>query len=97
MLLLRKRDIVLCAISRLNFWYNSSMKTSMYKTLMVGLVACAAITLFADISLDGSWEFRFEEGKSAEEAFAADFVATDTMTVPGCFDMMPKWLMGLLL
>ena len=29
------------------------MKTSMYKALMVGLVACAAITLFADISLDG--------------------------------------------
>ena len=53
---------------------------------------CAA-TCLGGIDLNGSCEFRFEEGKSAEAAFAADFVATDTMTVPGCFDMMPKWLM----
>ena len=44
------------------------------------------------ISLDGFWDFRFEEGKSLEEAGGADFAATDRMSVPGCFDTMPKWL-----
>ena len=44
------------------------------------------------LDLGGFWDFRFEEGKSLEEAAAADFAATDRMAVPGCFDMMPKWL-----
>ena len=52
------------------------------------LAACANAET---ISLDGSWEFRFDEGMTYREA-AADFVATDRMAVPGCYDMMPKWL-----
>ena len=63
----------------------------MGKTLMAGLVAWAAGTLFADVSLDGSWAFRFEEDKALEAVAAPDFAATDTMTVPGCYDVMPKW------
>ena len=63
----------------------------MGKTLMAGLVAWAAGTLFADVSLDGSWAFRFEENKALEAVAASDFAATDTMTVPGCYDVMPKW------
>lgn len=65
----------------------------------IAVAALSAVPLFCNatclggVDLNGSWEFRFEEGKSAEEAFVADFVATDTMIVPGCFDMMPKWLM----
>lgn len=65
----------------------------------IAVAALSVVPLFCDatclggVDLNGSWEFRFEEGKSAEEAFVADFVATDTMIVPGCFDMMPKWLM----
>ena len=43
------------------------------------------------LSLDGTWEFRFEEGKSLEEAADPAFAATDAMSVPGCFDTMPKW------
>jgi beta-glucuronidase len=65
----------------------------------IAVAALSVVPLFCNatclggVDLNGSWEFRFEEGKSAEEAFVADFVATDTMIVPGCFDMMPKWLM----
>ena len=46
---------------------------------------------FAEVSLDGSWAFRFEEDKTLEDVAAPDFAATDTMTVPGCYDVMPKW------
>ena len=45
----------------------------------------------AALSLNGIWEFRFEEGKTLEAAGSADFATTDTMVVPGCFDVMPKW------
>ena len=45
------------------------------------------------INLDGSWAFRFEEGKSIEESPGCDFVPTDTMTVPGCYDTMPRWFL----
>ena len=44
------------------------------------------------LSLDGSWEFRFEEGKTYENASGADFASTDRMSVPGCWDMEPQWL-----
>ena len=47
----------------------------------------------AGVELGGCWDFRFEEGKSIEQAFVVDFVTTDRMVVPGCFDTMPQWLM----
>ena len=50
-----------------------------------------SVLLAAALSLNGSWEFRFENGKSIEEAGAASFAATDAMVVPGCWDVMPKW------
>ena len=43
------------------------------------------------LSLNGAWEFRFEEGKAIEQVAAADFVATETMTVPGCYDALPAY------
>ena len=43
------------------------------------------------IDLNGEWEFAFAEGKSFAEANAG-FEATDAIPVPGCYDMMPKWL-----
>jgi len=52
-----------------------------------------SLLLAAALSLDGSWSFRFVEGKSCHEAADAAFVATDTISVPGCFDAMPKWFM----
>ena len=44
------------------------------------------LTGFADVSLDGDWEFRFEEGKPIEKVSLTNFAATGTMRVPGCFD-----------
>lgn len=44
------------------------------------------------IDLNGPWEFRFEENRSFAEADDPDFAATDTVAVPGCYDMLPKWL-----
>ena len=43
------------------------------------------------VSLNGSWNFAFHEGKTIEDVGKADFAATDVMTVPGCWDVMPKW------
>ena len=61
------------------------------KTLWLACV-CTTGVLFADISLDGSWEFRFEEGKSYREVADPAFEATDVIPVPCCYDMLPKWL-----
>ena len=44
------------------------------------------------MDLNGSWSFRFEEGRSIAEVADPAFVATDCVSVPGCYDMMPKWL-----
>ncbi len=46
----------------------------------------------AELNLNGPWEFRFEEGRTLETASGPDFTATDSMSVPGCYDMLPKWL-----
>ena len=61
--------------------------------MVLGVVACAACVAQADIDLNGSWSFRFEEGKAIEETAGPAFEATDTMTVPGCYDTMPKWFL----
>ena len=45
------------------------------------------------LSLNGSWEFHFAEGQAAPQVASPDFVATDMMVVPGCYDAMPKWFM----
>ena len=49
--------------------------------------------LMAALSLNGSWDFRFEEGKPCPQVTEPSFEATDVMTVPGCFDALPKWYM----
>ena len=52
-----------------------------------------SVLLGAALSLNGSWEFRFEEGKPCPQVAGPSFEATDVMTVPGCFDAQPKWYM----
>ena len=59
--------------------------------LALGTVFCAWAQP-QPLDLNGSWEFAFVEGKTLEKAGGADFVATDRMSVPGCWDMQPKWL-----
>ena len=49
--------------------------------------------LAATLSLNGTWDFRFENEKSFKEAGNPAFEATDRISVPGCFDAMPKWNM----
>lgn len=64
----------------------------MKKTLMVLATGMLALTGFsAAINLNGSWDFRFHEKKAIEEVDIGNGNFTDTMVVPGCFDMMPKW------
>ena len=55
--------------------------------MMIGTFVLAAA-----LSLNGSWDFRFEEGKSYKEVGGASFEATGTMPVPACYDMMPAYL-----
>ena len=43
------------------------------------------------LCLNGSWSFRFEEGKSIEDVADPAFEASGTMVVPGCFDLQPAW------
>ena len=63
------------------------------KKQILGIVAIAACAVRADVDLNGSWSFRFEEGKAIEETAGPSFEATDTMSVPGCYDMMPRWFL----
>ena len=62
------------------------------KGLFCAAAAICAAACFGDIDLGGSWEFHFEEGKTLETCGGPDFAATDRMSVPGCYDMLPKWL-----
>ena len=55
-------------------------------------IAGVATSASARMSLDGSWEFRFEEGRSIVQVADPAFKATGMMSVPGCYDMMPEWL-----
>ena len=47
------------------------------------------------LSLDGSWSFRFEEGKCLEQIAVGSESRPyqDSIPVPACYDMMPKWYM----
>ena len=62
------------------------------RTALGAAVAMCAAACFGGISLNGSWQFRFEDGKSIMESAGPSFEPTDVMSVPGCYDMMPKWL-----
>ena len=59
-------------------------------TVIATVCAAMAASALECKSLDGLWDFAFAEGASIADA-KADFVATDRMAVPGCYDLMPKW------
>ena len=64
------------------------------KVFLAALVAAVGVVAAPrPLDLNGTWEFRFEEGKSWQQVDAAAFTATDPIIVPGCFDAMPKWFM----
>ena len=61
--------------------------------LVLGAWIAGASFAGEEVRLDGVWNFGFAEGRSIEQAFTAGFETPDRMVVPGCFDMMPQWLM----
>ena len=63
-------------------------------SLFVGMSAVCGMAA-ESLSLNGSWEFRFEEGKCLEEIAVGSEIRPyeDTIPVPACYDMMPKWYM----
>ena len=66
----------------------------MKKTIIPLFAVLMGMGASADaLNLNGSWAFRFEEGRGLEEVASPAFVATDTMTVPGCWDTMPQWFL----
>ena len=67
------------------------MKKSSVAILLVGAMSLFAAR--ADIDLNGTWEFAFADKTALEDATKPDFTATDSISVPGVFDAMPKWLM----
>lgn len=50
-----------------------------------------ALMLTTAISLNGIWDFRFEDKKSIEQTDGMEFIANDKMSVPGCWDAMPSY------
>ena len=62
---------------------------SKFEVLAAGLAFAGGA--FADLSLNGNWDFRFEEDKALEAVASPAFAATDTIPVPACYDVMPKW------
>ena len=62
------------------------------KNIFLAVAALAVWSVWADgINLNGSWAFDFQEGKTLEQVGEAGFASTDVMTVPGCWDVQPKW------
>jgi hypothetical protein len=47
--------------------------------------------VLAAVCLNGPWQFKFEEDKPLEAAGGAAFVADDVMSVPGCWDVLPRY------
>ena len=43
------------------------------------------------VDLNGSWQFRFEEDKPLEETAIGSFAPDGVMTVPGCWDVLPRY------
>jgi len=52
-------------------------------------VVCGAMAL----DLNGTWEFRFDEGRAVTAVAGPAFEPTGRMVVPGCFDAMPETFM----
>lgn len=70
------------------------MKRDAVRRMALGAVVAAfAFAAHADIDLNGTWCFRFEKGKGIAECAGAEFEATDRITVPACYDTLPKWFM----
>ena len=61
-------------------------------SLIAAFAAFVSSAAVPALDLNGSWQFRFEEGRSIAQAGNPAFVPTGTIAVPGCYDMLPAWL-----
>ena len=59
------------------------------KKLIVAVVAGAVCGGAAALDLNGTWEFRFDEGRPVTTVAGPAFEPTGYMVVPGCFDAVP--------
>ena len=57
------------------------------------VVLLCAVAARGDICLNGSWDFRFDEGVAGPSVSSPVFEATGKMVVPGCFDALPQAFM----
>lgn len=72
--------------------YEKEKKSVKLKVVLMclGLAASLVVSAAEVRSLDGLWEFAFDKGGRLESANPT-FAATDKMSVPGCFDMTPRY------
>ena len=64
----------------------------MKKTLITSFALAGALCAAA-LDLNGTWEFRFDEGRAITAVAGPTFEPTGRMVVPGCFDAMPDTFM----
>ena len=64
----------------------------MKKRLVISLTVAGALCASA-LDLNGTWEFRFDEGRPITEVAGPAFEPTGRMVVPGCFDALPDTFM----
>ncbi|MBO7685091.1 MAG: hypothetical protein J6V72_01825 [Kiritimatiellae bacterium] len=62
------------------------------KQMIVAAVA-GAVCCASALDLNGTWEFRFDEGRPITAVAGPAFEPTGRMVVPGCFDAMPDTFM----
>ena len=65
---------------------------SLASLFLPALLSVVSVVSADTLDLNGSWQFRFEEGKSLAEVGDPAFIPQETIAVPGCYDMLPKWL-----
>lgn len=68
--------------------------TKKFFNVALPIMACLFCTrVSAEIlsDLNGSWEFHFEENRSIKEVADPGFTSTGLMTVPCCFDTLPRF------
>ena len=60
---------------------------------MIGAAVAAVACCASALDLNGTWEFRFDEGRPITAVAGSAFESTGRMVVPGCFDAMPDTFM----
>ena len=65
----------------------------MRKMMLTAPFALAGALCASALDLNGTWEFRFDDGRAITAVAGPTFEPTGRMVVPGCFDAMPDTFM----